>query len=326
MFFGSGLVARLITVDRERFSVPGSRNPDFDSGINYAAAPVIVPRNPISHSNPTVGMTYVHSRNAALYGRCSTNRQEQSIEAQQVAMLSWAESHGFLVDSSAIFLEDDISGAIPFADRPKGSALLRLLREGHHKHLIVPKIDRLGRSALDVLNTIDRITRSGVRVHIIDLGGQYFDSGSPIGGMIIAVLAYAAQLELERIRERIKTVLDHKAAKGELTGTVPYGFDAVETGAMTSKCVKIRKLVPNSEELNWLRQMYCWRQGGLSYNQIAKRLNQLGVPTKVGAGKIINYRGQKRFSRGKWQCGNVARVLKGKHTRRLLAEHLAPAA
>jgi len=264
------------------------------------------------------------TRDAAIYGRCSTKQQEQSIEAQETKMLSWAATNGFGVSANAVFLEDDVSGSIPFAERPKGSALLHLLTLGQHKHLIVPKIDRLGRSALDVLNTIDRLSKAGIRVHIIDLGGQYFDTGSPIGGMIIAVLAYAAQLELERIRERIKTVLDHKAAKGELTGTVPFGFDAVEIGNVTSKGVKIRKLVPNVEELKWLTQMSAWRQGGMSYNRIAKQLNDLGVQTKAGPGKIINYRGEKRLSRGKWQCGNVARVLKSKHTQRLLSDSSSP--
>jgi DNA invertase Pin-like site-specific DNA recombinase len=62
-------------------------------------------------------------------------------------------------------------------------------------------------------------------------------------------------MELERIRERIQTVLDHKANKGELIGTVPYGFDAVETGAVTSKGVRIRQLIANERERVWLHQM-----------------------------------------------------------------------
>ena len=142
--------------------------------------------------------------------------------------------------------------------------------------------------------------------------------------MIIAVLAYAAQMELDRIRERIKTVLDHKANKGELIGTVPYGFDAVETGAVTSKGVRVRRLVSNLTEQHWLLQMIEWREHGLSYNQIARRLNQLGVPTKSGSGNIIHYRPSRRWPKGRtlitsgrWQCGNVAGLLHSKHVQRL---------
>jgi DNA invertase Pin-like site-specific DNA recombinase len=265
------------------------------------------------------------SKQAAIYGRSSTDKQEQSIDAQQSRMLAWANANDFTIEPSAVFLEDDTSGSIPFAQRPKGRMLLALLREGRIRHVIVPKIDRLGRSAMDVLNTIDHLTKAGIRTHIIDLGGQHFDTGSAIGGMIIAVLAYAAQMELERIRERIQTVLDHKASKSELIGTVPYGFDAIETGEVTGKGVKVRRLVPNETEVQWLRQMAAWRQQGLSYSRIARHLNELGVPTKTGGGTVIRYKASRRWpngrvliTRGKWQCGNVARVLNSKQTKRLL--------
>jgi len=276
--------------------------------------------------NRADAMSIAHSGLAALYGRSSTRLQEQSIAAQETNMLDWASVNGFQADPAAVFLEDDTSGAIPFAERPKGAALLRLLREGRHKHLIVPKIDRLGRSAMDVQNTIHTLREKlGVRVHIIDLGGHHFDTGHPLSGMIIAVLAYAAQMELDRIRERIQTVLDHKASKGELIGTIPYGFYAIETGAVTSKGVRVRRLVPNPTEQHWLQQMIEWRRHGLSYNLIARRLNQLGVPTKTGAGNVIHYKpsprwptGRTLLTTGRWQCGNVARVLNSKHTKRLL--------
>src|SRR5438093_7845567 len=99
-------------------------------------------------------MTVCETNMAALYGRCSTKLQEQSIAAQESNMLRWASANGLPVDTAAIFLEDDTSGSVPFAERPKGGALLRLLQEGRHKHLVVSKIDRLGRGAMDVQNTI----------------------------------------------------------------------------------------------------------------------------------------------------------------------------
>ena len=271
-------------------------------------------------------MSIAHSGLAALYGRSSTRLQEQSIAAQETNMRDWARVNGFQADPAAVFLEADTSGAIPFAERPKGAALLRLLRESRHKHLIVPKIDRLGRSAMDVQNTIHTLRENlGVRVHIIDLGGHHFDTGHPLSGMMVAVLAYAAQMELDRIRERIQAVLNHKASKGELIGTIPYGFDAVETGAVTSKGVRVCRLVPNPTEQHWLQQMIEWRRHGLSYNLIARRLNQLGVPTKTGAGNVIHYKpsprwpqGRTLLTTGRWQCGNVARVLNSRHTKKLL--------
>jgi len=258
----------------------------------------------------------------AIYGRCSTDLQEQSIEAQHKRLVQWAEFNEYVVDPGAIFLEPDVSGTIPFADRDKGGALLRLVREGRHRYVVVAKIDRLGRNALDVLNTLEMFKQMNVRVFILDVGGNTFDSQSTLSGMIIAVLAYAAQMDVERIQENTRRVLESKFAKWELTGTVPYGANAVETGAVTTKGVKIRQLVPNEYEIGWLRQMMEWRKLGLAYNKIAKRLNEFGVPTKR-AGQLVNKKNP-HVAGSTWQAGNVKRVLESKHTARFLAGATPP--
>ena len=125
---------------------------------------------------------------------------------------------------------------------------------------------------------------------------------------------------------------------GELIGTVPYGWDALYRfqdghelrsakalsgdelrplqsahGELTS-CV----LAINEIEKTWLRQMLAWRNAGVAYNQIAKRLNAMNVPTKLA--EHLNRRsGRDRVTGSSWQCGNVARVLKSKHTGKLLS-------
>ena len=232
-------------------------------------------------------------------------------------MRAWAQANGFDVDRT--FLEDDTSGSIHFAKRKKGAQILALAAAGQIEHLIVPKIDRLGRSAMDVQNTIHTLRDAfNVRVHIMDLGGQHFDTGSPLSGMIISVLAWAAELEVERIRERILTKLHYKTARGELIGTVPYGWRAIETEAVNAQGKPIRRLEPNEDEQRWLFQMVQWRKEGFSYWKIAKRLNQLGVPTKR-AGEVHRRHGQLLIARAGWQCGNVARLLQCKHVRRWLS-------
>ncbi|MCI0748843.1 MAG: hypothetical protein L0Y58_25840 [Verrucomicrobia subdivision 3 bacterium] len=66
-------------------------------------------------------------------------------------------------------------------------------------------------------------------------------------------------------------------------------------------------------------------QAGCGKGRIARRLNELAVTTKTGAGKIIHYKLSPRWpegriviTKGKWQSGNVARVLNSNHTRRIL--------
>jgi hypothetical protein len=163
--------------------------------------------------------------------------------------------------------------------------------------------------------------KAEVTVHIIDLDGSSFDTRSPINGMIIAVLAWAAQMMRDTVRTNINAGLGHKRSKNELTGTVPFGWDAIETGEVRrnkgGKDIKIRRLVDNLEEQKWILQMWHWRYGGASgtdqrwsYPRIAAELNRNHVPTKR-SGETLKLRGDaaKRLTSGRWQGGNVAKIL-----------------
>jgi putative DNA-invertase from lambdoid prophage Rac len=56
--------------------------------------------------------------------------------------------------------------------------------------LVVTKLDRLGRDTIDVVSTVDRLAKLGVRVHCLALGGA--DLTSAAGRMIMTVLAALA--------------------------------------------------------------------------------------------------------------------------------------
>jgi DNA invertase Pin-like site-specific DNA recombinase len=59
---------------------------------------------------------------------------------------------------------DSCSGSIDLFDRPKGSQLKRLIDQGKLKHLEIHAIDRLGRSALSLLDNYNYLTQQGVRI------------------------------------------------------------------------------------------------------------------------------------------------------------------
>ena len=159
------------------------------------------------------------------------------------------------------------------------------------------------------------------------------------------IKASVAQYERNKIRQRIQTKLDGKRAHGELCGTLSYGWnvryrftDSYEL-LITSHALRAREelkpllaqhgvlvsqiLEPNPTEQQWLLQMHRWRQAGWGYGRIATELNRLKIPTKTGAGNVITYKGAKRFSRGRWQCGNVHKVLNSRTTQDWLGQKLA---
>jgi putative DNA-invertase from lambdoid prophage Rac len=264
-------------------------------------------------------------QSAAAYGRASTDKQEQSIAAQSDKLVAYANLQNFVLDEDAILLDDDTSGGIPFAERDKGALLLTGFRSGRFQHLIVPTIDRLGRNALDVQNTIERIHQLGGTIHILDLGGSSFNTRSPVSGLIIAVLAWAAQMELVRIRERVNDGLARKRDHGELCGSVSYGWDAVPTGEIRvnkgGKEVHIKTVVDNPEEQKWILHMRFLHCAGHSWNAIARDLNSRHVPTKR-AGETLSLRSRPstlnpqpstaRAASGKWQAAQVKKILSSK--------------
>lgn len=108
-------------------------------------------------------------------------------------------------NSDEIQYIDKISGAIPFNERPQAKKLLEAINDGKITMVVVNSIDRLGRSTLDVLNTLNDFTKFGVSVRVENLG---LDSLTPDGKenatfkLISAVMANLSEMERTTLRER----------------------------------------------------------------------------------------------------------------------------
>ena len=82
--------------------------------------------------------------------------------------------------------------------------------------LIVTKLDRLGRNAIDVAGTVYRLEAMGVRVHCLALGGV--DLTSPAGKTIMGVINSMAQFERDLLIERTQSGLKRAKAGGAVFG------------------------------------------------------------------------------------------------------------
>jgi len=119
------------------------------------------------------------------YGRVSTGGQDL---AGQIAELRSA--------GCTKIYKEKASGAK--SDRPELAKLLRTIEQGDI--LIVSRLDRLARSTLDLLNTIDRITNAGAAFK--SLHDQWADTTTPHGRLMLVVLGGLAEFERELIRAR----------------------------------------------------------------------------------------------------------------------------
>ena len=89
--------------------------------------------------------------------------------------------------------------------------------------LIVTKLDRLGRNAMDVRASVERLASIGVRVHCLALGGV--DLTSPAGKMTMGVIAAVAEFERDLLIERTQSGLARAKAQGKVLGR-PRSVDA----------------------------------------------------------------------------------------------------
>jgi hypothetical protein len=116
-----------------------------------------------------------------------------------------------------------------FFERPEGRKLWYGLSKGDT--LIVTKLDRLGRNARDIRNTIDHFSDRGVRLVVLNVfGGQGFPLDGPVGQIIVAVLAAVAEMEANNISERTSNGLRWLKAQGFRMGYVDWGKKPVDSG------------------------------------------------------------------------------------------------
>lgn len=115
---------------------------------------------------------------------------------------------------------DKISGSIPFEDRPQAKELLSAIQRGEIKYVSVSSIDRLGRSTLNVLQTIDAFTKLGVVLKVDNLGLESLVSGkeNPTFKLIVSVLANISEMERSTLRERQLEGIQLAKLKGTYKG------------------------------------------------------------------------------------------------------------
>jgi DNA invertase Pin-like site-specific DNA recombinase len=85
------------------------------------------------------------------YSRVSTSEQNDERQLQNLKGYDY-------------ILSDKCSGLIPLYERPKGSQILKLIREGKLEHLEIHSIDRLGRNMIDILGVWSDLTQKGITI------------------------------------------------------------------------------------------------------------------------------------------------------------------
>jgi DNA invertase Pin-like site-specific DNA recombinase len=142
------------------------------------------------------------------YYRISTNKQDEASQRQIVA--EWIKSHP-TNDLSELY--DQASGAMPWQER----ALARALTEGKEGDtIVVSEISRIARSTVGVLTFLQAAAEKNMNVIAIKSGIAI--DGSSASKIVVTVLAMAAEIDRDLLRERTKAALAARKARGMPVG------------------------------------------------------------------------------------------------------------
>src|SRR5262249_1421297 len=193
------------------------------------------------------------------YIRVSSEEQADSglgLEAQRQRIAAYAAMKGLHL--AEVFEDPGISGGKPLASRPAGGKLLAAANKSKAL-VIVAKLDRLFRSVADAANVIADFDKKGIQLVSI---AENFDITSPFGRAMAQMASVFAELERAMIRERTRTAMNVKRARGErISGHAPFGWDFGSAG----------RLVANAREQKIIARVRHLRAAGLSYRGIARR-------------------------------------------------------
>lgn len=172
------------------------------------------------------------------YCRVSTADQTTDNQIQEI------QAAGFRIDERRVITET-VSGSTAAMERVGFRRLVDRL--DWDDVLVVTKLDRLGRNAMDVRATIEHLAEGKVRVHCLALGGA--DLTSPAGRMTMSVVAAVAEFERDLLVERTQAGLNRAKAEGKKLGR------------------------PSSLTREQIESVRFLRSGGASLGEIAKELH-----------------------------------------------------
>jgi putative DNA-invertase from lambdoid prophage Rac len=142
--------------------------------------------------------------NCALYHRVSSRDQNPALARRELRQAARARDLRIALD-----VEETGSGA--WNNRPGLRRVMEAARKGEVEAILVWKLDRFGRSSLDVLSNIRTLTNSGVRFVAVTQGLDVRPDGDAMSQLILTVLSGVAEFERSLIAER--TALAAKVAR-----------------------------------------------------------------------------------------------------------------
>jgi DNA invertase Pin-like site-specific DNA recombinase/transposase-like protein len=190
-------------------------------------------------------------------------------------------------------------------DRPGFEALLEAIRRGEINCIIVKDLSRFGRDYIDAGDYIETVFPNlGVRFIAVN---DSFDSDDPRcweDGVSIALKNIINAAYAKDISVKMRTAFDAKRRKGDYTGSLPpFGYRRSPDNS--------QQLIIDEYAADAVRNIFKWRIEGATYKEIAKRLDNEGVPSPYHYAYLNGTRNDERYAQPRpWEGDTTKMILK----------------
>lgn len=211
---------------------------------------------------------------AAAYVRLSVEDSGKpgadTIEGQKKLLLRFIEDDPTLT-LYGLFCDNGRTGTD--FDRPQFEKMMEEVRKGHIDCIVVKDLSRFGRNYKETGNYLERIFPFlGVRFIAVNDGFDTLTAQRGADGYLVPLKNLINEVYSKDISRKSGSALAAKQKNGDFIGAwAPYGYRKQPDNP--------RKLEPDEATAPVVRQIFWWRAEGVSVTQIARRLNDEGVPS-----------------------------------------------
>lgn len=255
-------------------------------------------RTPITPENPNL---------CVALARVSTDRQQNSVENQQIQLRRHAKSKGLTIAKT--FIDENISAvSTKFLERPGVKKMLRYMKRHHITTILMQRPDRGFRKLLDLAITLTELDRNGIHFRFIE---PDLDLSTPAGKMLLHLMVQFAEMESTiRQQRQLEIIALTRSKRIARSQHPPYGWRTRPHPTEKYKTSGRPKLIliPDPVQQAHLREIIRLReQQKLSFNDIADTLNHRNIPSP-GHGKTYTRNGKQIPCSGIWSTRGVRSV------------------
>ena len=174
------------------------------------------------------------TKTVAIYARVSTDKQ--TVDMQLAELQEYLKKREWRIYQE--YIDQGYTGGN--TKRPAFSQMMEDARKRKFDVLVVWKLDRLGRSLKDLINTLDELGALGI--DFISYENQ-LDTSTPTGKLVFHVIGAVAEFEKDIMRERVKAGLENAKRKGKRLGRPPVREGLLEKAkALRKEGLSFRKI------------------------------------------------------------------------------------